>query len=461
MEHRQRTRGPPVGAAEESHHRGHDQDPDDRGVDCDRDGEADADGFDDHDVGIAEGEEHGDHDQGGSGDEAAALLQARRHAGLVVARPAVLLLNPADQKHLVVHRHAEDDAEEDDRDAGIDRLRREVEQAAQMALLKHPHHRAERGRDREQVGEHGLQGQHHRAGEQEQDDICDQDHRCHRDRRPLQDEVHDVEVERGFARGEHLPVRNLRSPHRFHDRARVVARVLLVGGDGEDRQVRPGTCCQGLLHRRRQIRGRSRVQTLIVRPAEAGAEVDDARNAEHIRHRGELPAQVVNRADVVGRDRTAVRVVDDGGDRGLVLPGKVPDESVQPSLVCLGAGHSPRQALQEPRPRNQQKCQSRDQHDDRPTHYPHRHSVPNARTGRRASSQEGQPLLQPGRPPVHARSEHREDGGQEGEAIKDCDRDHDRARGAHRSEERALEKQHRRKPDRDGDPRERDRAAGG
>src|SRR5712692_40233 len=161
VEHRQRTRSPPVGAAEESHHRRHDEDPDDRRVNSDRDGETDADGFDDHDIRIAKSEEHRDHDQGGAGDEAAALLQARRHAGLVVARSPVLLLDAADQEHLVVHRHAEDDAEEDDRNAGIDRLWREVEQAAQVSLLKHPHHGAERGRDREQVGEHGLQGQYH------------------------------------------------------------------------------------------------------------------------------------------------------------------------------------------------------------------------------------------------------------------------------------------------------------
>src|SRR5712692_2035242 len=120
MERRQRTRSPPVGAAEESHHRGHDEDPDDRGVDGDSDGEADADGFDDHDVGVTKGEEDSDHDQGRAGDEAAALLQARRHAGLVLAGPPVLLLDSADQKHLVVHRHAEDDAEEDDRNAGVD-----------------------------------------------------------------------------------------------------------------------------------------------------------------------------------------------------------------------------------------------------------------------------------------------------------------------------------------------------
>src|SRR2546428_7266801 len=51
MENRQRTRRPPVGPAEEPHHGRHDEDPYDRGVDCDRDRQADADRLDDHDVG--------------------------------------------------------------------------------------------------------------------------------------------------------------------------------------------------------------------------------------------------------------------------------------------------------------------------------------------------------------------------------------------------------------------------
>src|SRR5712692_6401641 len=143
MEEHQRTRSPPVGAAEESHHRRHDEDADDRGVDGDCDREADADGLDDHDVGKPESDEHGDHDRCGAGDEAAAFLEAQRHAGLVVAGPLVLLLDPADQQHLVVHRHPKNDAEEDDGDAGIDRLRREAEQPAQVTLLEDPDHRPE------------------------------------------------------------------------------------------------------------------------------------------------------------------------------------------------------------------------------------------------------------------------------------------------------------------------------
>src|SRR5437899_2260443 len=124
----QRTRSPPIGAAEKAHDRRHDEDADDRSVDGDRDGEADPDRLDDHDVGHAEGQEHRHHDCSGAGDETAALLESQRNPGLVVAGTPVLLLNPADQKHLVVHRHAEDDAEEDDRNARIDRLRCEAQQ---------------------------------------------------------------------------------------------------------------------------------------------------------------------------------------------------------------------------------------------------------------------------------------------------------------------------------------------
>src|SRR5713226_6341102 len=103
MEKGQRSRSPPVGAAQQPHHSRHDDDANNRGVDRDCDCQADADRFDDHDVGHTEREEHRDHDCRSARNEATTFLEAQRDPGLVVACAPVLLLNPADQQHLIVH----------------------------------------------------------------------------------------------------------------------------------------------------------------------------------------------------------------------------------------------------------------------------------------------------------------------------------------------------------------------
>src|SRR5712692_6074316 len=163
VQERQRLWRPPVGTTKDAHYGRHDEEPDDRRVygDCDR--QPDADRLDDHDVGQAECEEYSTHDRRSAADQPPALLQSHRDAGLVVAGALVLLLDSADQKDLVVHRHAEDDAEKNHGDARVDRLRGETKLLAEVALLKDENHRAERSRDREEVRQHSFQGQNERA----------------------------------------------------------------------------------------------------------------------------------------------------------------------------------------------------------------------------------------------------------------------------------------------------------
>ena len=104
VEPRERPRGPPVEIAQEPHRRGHDQRAHERGVDRDRDRHPEADRLDDHDVSEREREEDADHDGGGTGDDPADLLEALGDGVAVVVRAVVLLLHPAEEQDLVVHR---------------------------------------------------------------------------------------------------------------------------------------------------------------------------------------------------------------------------------------------------------------------------------------------------------------------------------------------------------------------
>ena len=88
---------------------------------------------------------------------------------LVVAAAVVLLLDPGEEEHLVVHRQAEGDAEHEDRRGGVDRAGgREVEHARQVAVLEDPHHRPEGGGQAEQVEHQRLERHEHAAEHQEQ-----------------------------------------------------------------------------------------------------------------------------------------------------------------------------------------------------------------------------------------------------------------------------------------------------
>ena len=67
-----------------------------------------------------EGEERDRQEQRGGGDDAAGALQAEGDRVVVVAGAVVLLLDPREQEHLVVHRQPEGDAEHEDRHRRVD-----------------------------------------------------------------------------------------------------------------------------------------------------------------------------------------------------------------------------------------------------------------------------------------------------------------------------------------------------
>ena len=109
---------PPVPATEQAHRRRHEQHANDGRVQQNCKGHPDADALDGDRLGQRERGEHGDHDQRGAGDHAGRLGQAVGDGRRVVAGPAVRLLDPRQEQHLVVHGQADQDREHDDRVAG-------------------------------------------------------------------------------------------------------------------------------------------------------------------------------------------------------------------------------------------------------------------------------------------------------------------------------------------------------
>jgi zinc protease len=112
----------PVAVAQELHRRGHQDRPHDRRVQEDRDREAEAHLLQRRDPTARERREHRDHDHGRAGDDAARGPQAVGDRLGVVLGLVVLLADPAQQEHLVVHRKAEQDREEEQRQPRLDRL---------------------------------------------------------------------------------------------------------------------------------------------------------------------------------------------------------------------------------------------------------------------------------------------------------------------------------------------------
>jgi len=81
----------------------------------------------------------------------------------------VLLLDPGQQEHLVVHRQPERDAEHQDRDRRVEGSGRgEVEKIGAVAVLEDPHHGAEGGAEAEHVEDDRLDRDEDAAGHQEE-----------------------------------------------------------------------------------------------------------------------------------------------------------------------------------------------------------------------------------------------------------------------------------------------------
>ena len=111
-------RQPPVAVAEQLHRGRHQDHPDDGGVDEDGGCQSDAEHLAEDVLAEHEGEEHGDHHGGAGGDDPGGLGEPVGDGERVVAGLVVLLLDPRQQEHLVVHREPEQDREDPDRAAG-------------------------------------------------------------------------------------------------------------------------------------------------------------------------------------------------------------------------------------------------------------------------------------------------------------------------------------------------------
>src|SRR5205807_7587379 len=97
----------------------------------------------------------------------------------VVAGLEEALADPAEQEDVVVHGHPEEDAEEEERHPGDNRVDvPEAEQARAEALLEHEYEQSVGGADREQVEQDRLRGDDERAeGDQEQSEAEREDER--------------------------------------------------------------------------------------------------------------------------------------------------------------------------------------------------------------------------------------------------------------------------------------------
>ena len=129
----------------------------------------------------AEDREHADHDDRGARDDAGGGPDAVGDR-LVRALPATdRLADPADDEHVVVHREAEEDHEQQQRHHGLDPVRgADAEQALADAVLEDEHEHAVGGGHRQQVEDDRLDRDHDRAE-------CDQ----HQHEREQEDERDD------------------------------------------------------------------------------------------------------------------------------------------------------------------------------------------------------------------------------------------------------------------------------
>ena len=159
---------------------------------------------------IGEPGEHDDDEQRGRRDDPARSLEAEAHGQVVVAGLDPGLLDAGEQEHLVVHRQAEGEDEDDERDGGIERADGvEAEQARQVAVLEHPDQGAEGGAERQHVHHHRLHRHHDRAGHEEQQHEGPEHHQGEGEGQSLGDGrlvVDELGGVAGHQRGERRPV---------------------------------------------------------------------------------------------------------------------------------------------------------------------------------------------------------------------------------------------------------------
>ena len=92
------------------------------------------------------------------------LDRPRDHGFVVVAGRHVLLADPGQEEHLVVHREPEEDGEHDQRQERVDRHRAvQPDELVAPTPLEHRDEHAVGGGDRQQVHEGGLERDEDRA----------------------------------------------------------------------------------------------------------------------------------------------------------------------------------------------------------------------------------------------------------------------------------------------------------
>ncbi len=124
----------------------------------------------------------------------------RRH-GLLGGGTAIdELLDPADDEHVVVHREAEQDHEQEQRQPGDDAsVRVEVQEALEVAVLEDPHEHAVGRADRQQVEHDRGQRDHDRPEREQQEQERQPEHEREHDRPVLLGGLPEIVVTGGLA----------------------------------------------------------------------------------------------------------------------------------------------------------------------------------------------------------------------------------------------------------------------
>ncbi len=191
---------PPGPVAEQLQHGRDERHPDDEGVHRDADGEGEGDRLD---RALALGDEEGEddeHDHGSCGDDRAGADEALLDRLTGAASVHVLLTDSADQEDLVVHRQAEQDAHQQDRQEADHRHRAfQVHQLLAPALVEDQRGEAEGDADAEQVADGRLQRHVDRAEDHRQQDERQADHEDAEGQQRLGQLAGDVNLDRGTA----------------------------------------------------------------------------------------------------------------------------------------------------------------------------------------------------------------------------------------------------------------------
>ena len=153
--------------------------------------------LDHHARGEQEGEEDAGHDQRGAADDAGGLAEAGGDAVHVVVLGEPVLADARQQEHLVVHRQAENDGEDDHRHVGLDGDgAADAEQARAPAPLEDGDDDPVGGADRQEVEQRRLEREHQAAERRQQQQERRQEDDADDDRQPRGDGVLEVDRRR-------------------------------------------------------------------------------------------------------------------------------------------------------------------------------------------------------------------------------------------------------------------------